>query len=183
MKPYRTGANLTGLQDLISDHVRPGMKVLEIGAFVGDSTREFLKAQTIVVSVDPWDEQMPGYFVQNGRILEAWKMNTYGYHGRAYPFIGTGADYYRAAATPDYQDRFDLVYIDAVHTFDAVKFDIENCERLLVPGGKLAGHDYCPRNFPGVCNAVNLAAHRLNLNVQTYADTSWVLVEKPPIPY
>lgn len=177
MKPYRTGANLTGLQDLIRDHVRYGMWVLEIGAFVGDSTREFIRVGAWVVSVDPWNEQMPGYHVE-GSIIQQWMLNTRGLKGTAMPFVGTNRDFYRAAATPDYVARYDLAYIDAVHTYDAVRHDIRNCRRLLKPGGKLAGHDYCPTHFPGVVAAVDEAAGMMGLVVKTYADTSWILT--PP---
>lgn len=178
MIPYRTGDNLAGLQALIRDHVREGMSVLEIGAFVGDSTREFLKAGANVVSVDPWNEQMPGYHVEGGHILQAWTMNTRGWKGRAFPFVGTGSAYYRAAATGEYNWRFDLAYIDAVHTYAAVRFDIANCRQLLVTGGLLAGHDYCTEHFPGVVAAVDEAAHQLGLTVKVYPDTSWILT--PP---
>ncbi len=173
MKPYRTGNNLTGLQDLIREHVRPPLSILEIGAFVGDSTREFAKAGAVVLSVDPWDEQMPGYHVE-GDILEAWRENTKGLNVVAWR--GTAGAFYRDAFCGGFMGvRFDMAYIDAVHTYDAVRFDIENCERILAPGGILAGHDYCPANFPGVVQAVDEAAARLNLTVKTYADTSWVL--------
>lgn len=175
MKPYRTGNNLSGLQELIRDHVRSGMQILEIGAFVGDSTREFVRAGAYVTSVDPWNEQMPGYHVE-GSIFEAWAMNTRDGPGHAHPFLGTGADYYRAASTPDYPARFDLVYIDAVHTYEAVRFDIANCRRLIATGGNLAGHDYSPEHFPGVVTAVDEAALQLGLTVKVYPDTSWILL-------
>jgi SAM-dependent methyltransferase len=175
MKPYRTGVSLTGLQDLIREHVKPGMRILEIGAFVGDSTREFQQAKAFVVSVDPWNQQMPGYHVE-GSIFKAWAMNTRCWMGTALPFVGTGADFYRTAAVPNYAGRFDLAYIDAVHSYDAVRFDIAECVKLLRPGGKLAGHDYCQTHFPGVVAAVDEAAKRLGLTVKTYADTSWILV-------
>ena len=166
--PYRTGQNLSGLQQFARDHLRPGMRVLEIGAFVGDSTNVFLDAGASVLSVDPWNEQMPGYQVEGG-IFEAWLENT---RGRADWFKGTGAEFYDAHSYPEY----DLAYIDAVHTFDAVQDDIIGCLSRLRTGGKLAGHDYCPRHFPGVVHAVNEWAARLRKTVKTYPDTSWIIV-------
>ena len=55
---------------------------LEIGAFVGDSTNVFLDAGASVLSVDPWNEQMPGYEVK-GELLEAGKVlaGAIGFHG------------------------------------------------------------------------------------------------------
>ena len=166
-QPYRTGSNLTGLQQFASDHIRPGMTILEIGAFVGDSTNVFLDAGASVLSVDPWNEQMPGYHV-NGSIFDAWLANT---RGGASWHKGTGADFFAV----DHCPRFDLAYIDAVHTYEAVCDDIAGCLKLLKPNGKLSGHDYCPRHFPGVMQAVNEWADKLGRTVKTYPDTSWII--------
>ena len=166
--PYRTGQNLSGLQQFARDHLRPGMRVLEIGAFVGDSTNVFLDAGASVLSVDPWNEQMPGYEVK-GDIFDAWLTNT---RGRAVAFRGTGAEFYDTHSYPEY----DLAYIDAVHTYEAVRDDITGCLPRLKPSGKLAGHDYCPRHFSGVVRAVNAWAEKLGKTVKTYPDASWIIV-------
>jgi predicted O-methyltransferase YrrM len=167
LPPYRTGDNLTGLQDLARDHIRPGMAVLEIGAFVGASTNVFLDAGARVLSIDPWDEQMPGYQV-DGDIYEAWHRNT---GGRAGGWRMTGAEFFKLC--PD--QVFDFAYIDAIHTYKAVRDDIDGCLQMLKPGGILAGHDYDRTHFPGVARAVDERARALGLRVKTYRDTSWIL--------
>ena len=52
-----------------------------------------------------------------------------------------------------YQDKsLDFVFIDAEHTYDAVKKDIEYWYFKIKNGGILAGHDY---NYPEVSSAVH----------------------------
>lgn len=49
----------------------------------------------------------------------------------------------------------DFVFIDANHTYDDVRADIRAWLPKVKPGGILAGHDYSPEMFPGVCKAVD----------------------------
>ncbi len=49
--------------------------------------------------------------------------------------------------------RFDVVFIDADHSYEAVKRDCAIAELLLNPGGLLCGHDFAPSD-PGVMKAV-----------------------------
>jgi hypothetical protein len=48
---------------------------------------------------------------------------------------------------------FDLLFIDADHSYDAVVTDIVNWVQRMKPGGTISGHDY--GNHPGVSKAVN----------------------------
>ena len=57
-------------------------------------------------------------------------------------------------------NTFDIVYIDADHTYDCVAKDIEYWWPKVKPGGALCGHDYDCR---GLVLAVNEAARRLGL--------------------
>ena len=38
--------------------------------------------------------------------------------------------------------KFDFIYLDADHSYEAVKRDLELAWPLILPGGALAGHDY-----------------------------------------
>jgi predicted O-methyltransferase YrrM len=54
-----------------------------------------------------------------------------------------------------FQDgSLDGVFIDADHTYEAVKMDIQNWMPKVRKGGILAGHDYV-ETWPGVIEAVN----------------------------
>lgn len=50
--------------------------------------------------------------------------------------------------------KADTIYIDAGHHHEETLSDIEMYLPMLNPGGKIYGHDYCPRE-PGVIEAVN----------------------------
>ena len=57
-------------------------------------------------------------------------------------------------AVDEYEDDyFDLVFIDANHTYEFVKEDIDAWYPKVGKGGILAGHDWC-EGFPGVQQAV-----------------------------
>mgnify|MGYP006921341433 CR=1 FL=1 len=51
---------------------------------------------------------------------------------------------------------FDFVFIDATHTYNALKNDIEKWLPLVRPGGLLCGHDFHPHfDNGGIIRAVN----------------------------
>lgn len=50
---------------------------------------------------------------------------------------------------------FDFVFLDADHSYDAVRADIVAWLPLLAADGLLAGHDYGKPTFPGVTQAVD----------------------------
>ena len=66
----------------------------------------------------------------------------------------------------------DLVWIDADHSYEAVKLDIASWLPKVKAGGIIAGHDYTP-HYPGVMQAVQEAFPG---RVQAPQDTqSWVV--------
>jgi predicted O-methyltransferase YrrM len=64
--------------------------------------------------------------------------------------------------------RFDFVYIDADHTYEGVKADLDAWYPLVKKGGVFGGDDYLNTTCPGVNKAVNefVVKHELFLNVQ-----------------
>lgn len=72
---------------------------------------------------------------------------------------------------------FDVVYIDADHTFDAVVKDLNDWWPLVKSGGYLAGHDYT-RNLPWieVVDALNFFMDQKGLNFHSLTQeecSSW----------
>lgn len=62
-------------------------------------------------------------------------------------------------------ESLDFVFIDADHSYEAVKKDIPNWKKTVRKGGIVSGHDYSPRHR-GVCQAVDefCAEHGYSLN-------------------
>lgn len=48
----------------------------------------------------------------------------------------------------------DMVFIDAIHTYEAVREDIRAWIAKVKPGGYIGGHDFGQERFPGVQQAV-----------------------------
>jgi predicted O-methyltransferase YrrM len=75
------------------------------------------------------------------------------------------------AAAREFEDgTFDFVFIDAEHTYEGVRGDIQAWLPKLRPGGLLSGHDYC-KAFPGVRRAVD----ELNRRVDLGGDKVWMI--------
>lgn len=56
----------------------------------------------------------------------------------------------------DFQENsIDFVYIDGIHTYDAVKADIDGWYNKIKIGGIISGHDYSKERWVGVINAVD----------------------------
>jgi len=78
---------------------------------------------------------------------------------RLVPWLGGRARLLRArgkdAGTAELgSEAFDLVFIDAMHTEEAVRQDLATWAPRVRPGGVVAGHDY-DRNYPGVVQAAH----------------------------
>lgn len=62
----------------------------------------------------------------------------------------------------------EFVFIDADHSYDAVRRDIAAWLSKIRPGGVIGGHDYCKNSFPGVVQAVDEAfGDRVKFSVHT----------------
>jgi predicted O-methyltransferase YrrM len=130
------------------------MNIIELGSWVGRSTRAICDNTTgLVWAVDMWAEKDP---FPNAEL--AYNM-----------FLTNLADQISIAklaiirmSTDDAYEKyfkpnfgfpyFDMVFIDANHTYEYVKRDILNYQTLLRPGGLLCGHDL---NHEGVAKAVD----------------------------
>lgn len=61
------------------------------------------------------------------------------------------------AAADQISGLIDSAYIDGDHRLPAVSRDLAIWRRKIRPGGILAGHDFWPERWPGVCQAVRAA--------------------------
>jgi hypothetical protein len=64
--------------------------------------------------------------------------------------------------------QWDMVYIDGLHTYEGVLYDIEHYKTIIKPGGFICGHDY---GWDGVRRAI---VELLDDTVDaTFKDASW----------
>jgi predicted O-methyltransferase YrrM len=145
------------LADLIRRAARPGCRMVEVGSWLGNgSTQVFLREL----------EQFPG---AEFHCIDTWRGNAnvqrhldiveqYDVFGTfldnvarsesATKMTPTRMDSLAAAATFG-SGSFDLVFIDADHSYEAVKADISAWQSKVKPGGILCGHDCELRTTPG----------------------------------
>ena len=76
------------------------------------------------------------------------------------------------------EESIDIVFIDAEHTYDGVKQDIEIWEAKVRKEGVIAGHDYDHPNFPGVKNAVDEWCAIRNYNLYVERGYVWWVTKK-----
>lgn len=50
--------------------------------------------------------------------------------------------------------KYPLIFIDADHSYESIKTDITKWREKLKKGGIISGHDYSPKQWPGVVKAV-----------------------------
>lgn len=125
-------------------------RVLEVGAFRGLSAWGMAITARSVVSVDTFSansagqQQMPELTTLDDYTRAVSRFSNVRWH------IGTSEDCARRL-----NEEFDMIFLDAMHTYEDVKADIERWWPSLVDGGVMAFHDYGHADFPGVKRAVD----------------------------
>jgi glycosyltransferase involved in cell wall biosynthesis len=164
-----------GLNDLIQSLEGKNLIVAEVGSYAGESTSIFAKSDKIskVYAIDPWLDGIKCEYVtfQNmGYVESLFNEKTAG-NPKIVKMKMLGEE-----ASKNIDDSLDVVYIDAVHTYEAVKTDMPIWYPKVKIGGYLCGHDYDANTFPGVFKAVNEFCVLNNLpSPKVFKDTSWVI--------
>ena len=86
--------------------------------------------------------------------------------------VGAGA----LAKRHEFGGNFDLVFLDADHSFEGVTADLAAWEIRVKAGGWIGGHDYRnpdPRFRFGVTEAVDAWAERRGLQLETDLNFTW----------
>jgi predicted O-methyltransferase YrrM len=136
---------------------------VEFGCFLGRSTRAIAdNTPGIVYAVDPWNGL---YFKDDNKPIDLFHINDYT------QFKENLADHISVSKVipmrlyswefPFKAGSVDFVFIDGDHRFEYVVEDIKLAERLVKPGGMIAGHDYTHQDWPGVKKAVDLAYNKV----------------------
>lgn len=124
--------------------------VLEVGAFMGLSAWGMAITAKSVVSLDTFRANSAGQQQMDElTTLDAYTKAVSRF-GNVRWHVGT-SEQGAAAGLGD----FDMIFLDAMHTYEDVKADIERWWPRVLPGGLMAFHDYGHDHFPGVKQAVD----------------------------
>ena len=168
----RTPEQREGLQNMIDwiNNIRPTseMRMIEIGSYVGESTLMFSNHFKEVVSVDPYIndydlDDVACHHAPFDKVYEQFIRNTL-----SIPNIKSIKETSQNAFSILKEQQWDMVYIDGLHTFEGVSYDIEHYKSIIKPGGFICGHDY---GWGNVRHAIGLL---LDDKVDaTFKDASW----------
>lgn len=129
-----------------------GKDVLEIGSFKGLSAWAMAHVAKHVTCIDTFKANSAGQVQEE----EYTTLATFDHNLRGFdnvtrlPFSSE-----RAYELLPETAMFDMIFLDAMHTYEDVKADINRWWPRVNPGGVLAFHDYAHDHFPGVKQAVD----------------------------
>ncbi len=157
-------------QEMLARTLTPDTRlVVELGSWLGLSTRFIADRapQATVVAVDHWQgspehHRRPELAQLIGSLYENFLASCWEYRHRVIPLRMNTRDGLRELARHGIQP--DVVFIDADHTYAAVKADIEQV-RELFPEARVVGDDW---NWEGVRRAVTEVAEQQNVEVEAH---------------
>jgi len=144
----------------LATRARERKRIAEIGSWKGRSTRALADhTNGVVFAVDTWNGSNEEAHHRELAGRESWWLadefkNNLSDHLDARKVIMVRQPSLLAARSIVSSLRFDMVFIDAEHTNEAVKADIAAWRPLVAAGGLLCGHDY-GGPWTGVTRAVN----------------------------
>tara|TARA_Y100000389_G_scaffold181177_1_gene196567 strand:- start:1164 stop:1733 length:570 start_codon:yes stop_codon:yes gene_type:complete len=143
--------------------------MIEIGSYMGESTAMFASVGLFdtIHSIEPHSgneefNKLYGYTWED--VKKEYKINT-----RYFDNIIYHQDYSHNVVDKFEDNSIDFIYIDAEHTYESVKRDLELYLPKLKRGGTIGGHDY-HEVWPGVCKAID---EKLS-PITRFIDTSWI---------
>lgn len=168
-------------------------KGVEIGVREGSFSEIILEFSRLeaLYSVDPWKEFNKNVYQDSSNVAQKEQDARYAKTlGRLKKF-GTRSEVFRMtseeAVLPFSGSSLDFIYIDANHSYEGCKRDIEIWWPKLKQGGIFAGHDYCNGTYPqgvfGVKKAVDEFVKNQKQSVFTTPETwpTWYCVKNAPL--
>jgi predicted O-methyltransferase YrrM len=133
--------------------------VVEVGSWKGRSTKQLLEScKGTVYGVDTWQGSKDSILTIPAQLESVYAefIQNVGHYKNLQILKGLSVD----MAQNFNGNRVDMVFIDAGHSYEDCKADIEawlpKCKKII------AGHDYCDQ-FPGVMQAVNERFPKVNV--------------------
>lgn len=183
----RSRARAAGLREMIrATGLAPGFRMAELGCFAGESMAIFVHAGArYFFAVDPWEPLRYRQGIPDN-LRPDWAEADFDHRMRALRAIFPELEICKAKTTSQRasllcRDRsLDLVYIDGLHTFEAVRADIFAWRPKLKRGGWLTGHDIAR---PAVRDAILATIGREFGAPRIFPDSSWAyrIEGGPPI--
>ncbi len=135
-------------------------KFAEIGVWKSQTTKRILRNIPEIEeywAIDPWDFNLAHSRTEKRRSEQNWfEMYNYACSLMIYlPQLRVVRMLSELASEIIPDSYFDMVYIDARHTYDHVKADIGYWLPKVREGGLIGGHDYGSRRWVGVKKAVD----------------------------
>ncbi len=170
---------IIGLQDMI-DYINKKSKIdtksmimVEVGSYVGDSTRIFAENFFKVFSVDPYvngyDDKDASSFTHPMEVIEQqFREEILNKYDNVHQFKMTSL-----AACKSFKDKmiFDFIYLDGDHTSRSVEQDVINWLQKIKLNGWLGGHDYGNKNALEVKPTIDKI---IGVPEMIFKDTSWI---------
>jgi len=154
-------------------------KFAEIGVWKSGLCKAVLKRAGDTLeeywAIDPWEHSPDGSVVQKRRKPDSWFLM----HKHSCELMMQYSNLKVVKMTSEkasviFPDGyFDMVYIDAIHTFDHVTDDIGYWLPKVREGGIISGHDYGSLRWPDVKEAVDKYFGRENLEIFEVVGT-WI---------
>lgn len=176
MRP--NGDDLIDLAKMIYDKAKRKLNMIEIGSYQGQSM-EFFASTTLldtIICIDPWqcfyDNADPAAYTDMMQVERLFdnRMQFMQMYFNIVKHKGTIDTFVQSIDFAKYRQNIDFVYIDALHTYDGCKHDIDICQKYIKPKIAYAGHDYVD-GWAGVKKAVN---EMLGVPDKTFEDGSWM---------
>lgn len=164
----------SGLLELLSDVPGYGMSMAEIGCYAGESTDVFASSGKFsrIYAVEPWLPVGSRMWREDHDGLATAERVFDEMRARHRDVIRKLRQNSVESAPRFHAGSLDLVYVDADHSYETARRDIELFLPKLAPHGVMAGHDYCPM-WPGVERAVRDVFGRAPDKL--YSDYSWMV--------
>jgi cephalosporin hydroxylase len=134
--------------------------MIEIGSYAGESSVMFAQHFGTVICIDPFiDDYDPNDLINGFATMDIvekkFDENTKDFYNiQKFKMTSDEAIAHFLKINEYPKTEFSFVYIDALHTYEQVKKDIENYTPIIVDGGFIGGHDYHP-NHPEVMRAID----------------------------
>lgn len=126
-----------------------GKNVLEIGSYKGLSAWCMAHTARTLTCVDTFRAATNGQRQEDHLTTYADFISAVGRFGNISVYVGTSEEAAQRVVNPQ-----EMIFLDAMHTYEDVKADIERWWPHLLPGGLMVFHDYGHDDYPGVKQAV-----------------------------